>query len=547
MLKEGLVANNITKRFEFIIFNGGGIDEIEKIEDKLRTSFAIIDDELFEFYNDAIPLDVFDVIWLEQYLKQFGDAELRIDKQKFIAKLTNDIQHHELYPEQIRNKQNTLRVKYVFDHDSDNDGMNVQIKLTDLFNLNVDICEWLVPGLIRYKVTYFIKSLPKATRLQFNPLQDSVSQFLENADCTASFAGEFCQYAQAKNISLDIIKLKEVNYPTYLVCHFAILQDKKIVTNGDNLSVLQQKLTKQFDSLIVKHSQVVTIINYVPELQKLLQQSQVNNLVGYNALAYNAKQNQIELCVVANLAKAISNTKIGLVELFRLQLAEQIKYLRNKKNSDFNSLALIFRDEYTAEELLIACERYIIDNSILQNLPNDLTFTAELFQDKLNQIKQTINEMNREFNTCITSTARLYKQIKQKILSHELAEEISEQLDWLIYSGFLKKTKWNYLRQYPRYLQAIIIRLEKYTHTGSVKDHQLSNEITKVFNLWYDYVDELEGKDKPISESLADFYYKIEELKISFFAQEIKTLYSVSTKRLLAELECLYRDALLSK
>jgi ATP-dependent helicase HrpA len=113
------------------------------------------------------------------------------------------------------------------------------------------------------------------------------------------------------------------------------------------------------------------------------------------------------------------------------------------------------------------------------------------------------------------------------------------QLDDLIYPGFLKYTKWSYLQQFPRYLAAIMVRMDKYL-LNSKRDRSHEDEINLIYNKWYNHVDELETKHKAVSSELYDFKYKIEELRISLFAQEVRTLYPVSGKRLLTELEQLY-------
>ncbi|RTK97333.1 MAG: ATP-dependent RNA helicase HrpA [Neisseriaceae bacterium] len=546
MLRDGLVANNLTRNIGFITYNLNVIREIEKIEDKLRTSFAIIDDELFSFYDEVIPHDVFDLASLENFIKTHGDIQFRLNKDEFIAKLTNDVSHSELYPESIINNGIKLSVKYIFDHDSPIDGMNVRVNLPDLLMLNVEAFEWLVPGLIRDKINYLIKSLPKATRLMFNPLQESISKFLEESDQSKPIANEFYQFALKQKIQLDLVKLSEIIYPSYLNCHFQIISDKKVIDSGDNLVEIRQKLNNKIDNLMLKSATTEKriICDYTIELANLFEPINVNQLRGYNSLIIN-KEKQIELSIAADINKARINTTKGLIALFRLKLADQIKYVRAKKSNEFNIAAMTFRNDYTQEELLNAYEKVIVNNSILVNLPSDLKFESkEIFEAALNNIRISVSENNLEFSRVFTLIAKLYKQIKQLISGHVLEEQIIEHLEWLIYPKFLESTKLEFLYQYPRYLQAIILRINKYSANSS-RDTQYSDEIESVFSLWYDYCEELECKNKIVSAEMKDFYYKIEELRISLFAQELKTLYHVSSKRLIKDLELLYKQSLL--
>ena len=115
-------------------------------------------------------------------------------------------------------------------------------------------------------------------------------------------------------------------------------------------------------------------------------------------------------------------------------------------------------------------------------------------------------------------------------------DTINEQLDNLIYTGFLRYTKFHNLEHFPRYLTAILKRLEKYSNDKS-RDRIISHDIDKIYESWYEYVDKLEEAGKYVSRDLYDFRYKIEELRVSLFAQELKTPYPTSLKRLWREFD----------
>ena len=108
--------------------------------------------------------------------------------------------------------------------------------------------------------------------------------------------------------------------------------------------------------------------------------------------------------------------------------------------------------------------------------------------------------------------------------------ELIEQLDNLIYPGFLCHTSWKRLQQFPRYVKGMALRLEKLS-TNLERDERNSKEVAA---LWQQYVQRREKHQKIglIDESLNELRWQIEELRISLFAQELKTPYPVSTKRL---------------
>ena len=165
--------------------------------------------------------------------------------------------------------------------------------------------------------------------------------------------------------------------------------------------------------------------------------------------------------------------------------------------------------------------------------------SADEFQAMVVAIRAQVSPCLQGFSSCLVSLAKLYQEIKLKLAKHPLAESINLQLDDLIYPEFLSFTRFANLQNYPRSLQAILLRMNKYSPLSS-RDQVLVDEGNQIYDKWYNYVDELESRNKIVTRELYDFRYKIEELRVSFFAQELKTLYPVSSKRLLNKLEQLY-------
>jgi ATP-dependent helicase HrpA len=112
----------------------------------------------------------------------------------------------------------------------------------------------------------------------------------------------------------------------------------------------------------------------------------------------------------------------------------------------------------------------------------------------------------------------------------KLKNELNRQLRNLVYPGFLNGTPWERLQHVPRYLKGMILRLDKY----SGNPERDMRHAAVIAGFWQQYERRLEKHRKTgIDDSaLTEFRWQVEELRVSLFAQELKTPYPVSVKRL---------------
>jgi ATP-dependent helicase HrpA len=115
---------------------------------------------------------------------------------------------------------------------------------------------------------------------------------------------------------------------------------------------------------------------------------------------------------------------------------------------------------------------------------------------------------------------------EQTARSHAASEEIRDQLDHLIYRGFITATPPHWLMQIPRYLKAIALRLERLDRDPA-RDRQRAARIQP---LWQAYKERLKTKGE--TPELVRFRWLLEEFRVSVFAQELGTLEPVSEARL---------------
>lgn len=530
-IRQGIIPNELGKKYKFIQHNDKVIMSLEELEDKLRLSFIIMEDELFEFYNKILPVDIVDIRTFDSWCLE-NENRLYLNKDALIAKLIHNKDQMQLYPDYLELTDSRLKLSYIFNPDSPIDGVTATIFLTKLSSMTEDVFTWLVPGLIRDKINFIIKALPKVVRIRFNPINEFITKFLENTTKEHDLSITLVNYLKSEyKIDIKISEINQIILPPYLCFHFQIMDKNKIIASGNNLTELKRDLAPTLSQIIDEKAKGYTVANltdWVSSLNSLL--TPIEKL-GYYSL--EIKDSKINLVVSPDLAKAKINTRRGLLLLIKHKLNAQIKYLEQKRFKQFEKTALYLKNIYSNEELLKDSIDFILRMSVdLGDIPHN----AEEFTNLIEAAKHAIMPNSARFADTLFNIAYNYHEIKLKLKNHNLSEGISLQLDDLLFTGCLRYVRFSQLEHYPRYLMAIIKRLDKYA-TNRDRDLDISSSIESLYEAWYNYVDRLEQSNIAVSQNLYDFKYKIEELRVSLFAQELKTPYPVSLKRLWRELD----------
>ncbi|MBY0378997.1 MAG: ATP-dependent RNA helicase HrpA [Burkholderiales bacterium] len=538
-IKDGVIPNELGKSYKFITHNQRVIQELDKLESKHRTALVIIEDELYKFYSNLIPKDISDVRTFDQWCK-FNEEKLKINLEVFLEQFNKDDPSIELYPDFILSGTQKIKLKYVFDPTRDDDGINAYINLEELSLVDGDPFLWLVAGFIRDKITFMVKSLPKQIRVGLNPLNSFITNFLDNANFNNSLNQELCGFINGiLKTTLSVQELEKISLPYYLNVHFNILDNNKTIYKTDSLLQAKNELADKLHHVVSKISsnyEIANITHWIDELNWLLTPTRLlinrREIIGYTALC--VKAGNISYIVMDSLDKATVNTKKGVFALVKLNLSIQLKYFRQKPFTHFKATFLYLSDFYKNKDLFL---EDVIDFVLRMSIDLKTIPKSDIeFKHLINKTKDHLGDSFNLFATTIYALALSYVKVKQQIKNHALQEIIALQLDDLIFPDFLRFVNYDILKHYPRYLDAIIFRLNKYKDNSN-RDRIHEKDITKIYNSWYDGVDQLEANHKPVTRELYDFKYKVEELRVSLFAQELKTPYPVSAKRLFSELD----------
>ena len=492
------------------------------------------------------PLPLADIRTFQAWLKT---AERDNPRLLFLSR--DDLMQHaathiteEQFPKHWQTADGKFKLSYRFEPHHPLDGVTLTLPLTVLNRISPAALEWLVPGMIREKIQLQIKALPKQIRRICVPVPEFITQFLsQNPDRNAPILPQLAQ-AIAKTAG-DIRIMEQINQDEWAAfrlpehCYFnlRIIDDGgQELAMGRDLIQIQQQLGKAAATTFRDNTQEferdnVTAwdIGTLPESIKFARGKQ--QLTGYLGLQ-KEKDGRIALRLFDTSAAAEQAHRLGVIELMKLQLKEQVKDL-NKGIQGFTQAAMLLK-HINADTLRDDLTQAVCDRAFIGE--DELPRNEKAFKEQIKRARSRLPAVKEALSRYLQETAAAYAELNGKLGKHPLTHLLRLRLQTLLAAGFATRTPWAQWPRLPIYLKAMTLRLEKYS-SNPARDAAREADIQELEQMWQEKTDGLVKQGLPVSDDLAAFKWMIEELRVSLFAQELKTPYPVSVKRLLKEWE----------
>ena len=488
------------------------------------------------------PLPLADIRTFQAWLKT---AERDNPRLLFLSR--DDLMQHaaahiteEQFPKHWQTADGKFKLSYRFEPHHPLDGVTLTLPLTVLNRISPAALEWLVPGMIREKIQLQIKALPKQIRRICVPVPEFITQFLsQNPDRNAPILPQLAQ-AIAKTAG-DIRILEQINQDEWAAfklpehCYFnlRIIDDGgQELAMGRDLIQIQQQLGKAAATTFRDNTQEferdnVTAwdIGTLPESIKFARGKQ--QLTGYLGLQ-KEKDGRIALRLFDTTEAAEQAHRQGVIELMKLQLKEQVKDL-NKGIQGFTQAAMLLK-HINADTLRDDLTQAVCDRAFIGE--DELPRNEKAFKEQIKRARSRLPAVKEALSRYLQETAAAYAELNGKLGKHPLTHLMRQRLQTLLAPGFATRTPWAQWPRLPIYLKAMTLRLEKYSGNPA-RDAAREADIQELEQMWQEKTDGLVKQGLPVSDDLAAFKWMIEELRVSLFAQELKTPYPVSVKRLL--------------
>jgi len=540
-IREALASGEFDTRAAFFTANERLIAEVEELEHKARRQDVLVDEhQLFAFYDAKIPADIFQAATFEKWRET---AEKETPRLLYLTR--DDLMRHGAdaitavqFPEMIMLDGVETHLKYRFEPGHVLDGVTATIPLALLNQLNPTQTEWLVPGMLREKLTYLIKALPKTFRRVCVPVPEFVTVFLDQ-----NKVGEgVVKHVLAAHIQrVTTLKISVEDWteetPAHLLMNFSVVDDAgRELAMGRDWNALKKQLGSAAQ---------LTFRNTSPDIEKTgLKQWDFGDLPqtlsferdGLKVVGYPALEDDIDSVSVKLFdteREAAVNLRKGICRLIRFELKEQMKQLE-KSLPNFNQYALTLRNIMSPEDLREDMITAIADRAFIgeDDLPRTNAEFMKLKQRARTRLPAVSEAIARQAQAIATEYQLLtVKQSQMATTANRLKRDLDQQVGQLVYKGCFSQTPWEHLQHVPRYLKALRLRIEKHPANPD-RDGKNAGSVGILWQKWQDKVNALHQANQDIPQDLQDYRWLIEELRVSLFAQELKTPFPVSIKRL---------------
>ena len=545
-VRSALVEGNTNKEFSFLVHNQTLIKEITQMEEKVRRRGIRVSDERMEaYYSSRLP-GMYDIRTLEKHIRKRGNDDfLKMTKSDIVAEIP-DPKEVAQYPDEMNVGNGAFQFSYKFKPGKPDDGVTLKVPLNQASQVSPHQLEWMVPGLFREKITALIKGLPKRYRKQLVPVSGTVeiilSEMEKSSDPLISTLGSFIY----KRFGVDIpaVAWADSDIPEHLQMRVSIrdhrnrelksARDTSILNRLPELDKKQtekqpdvwRKATAQWE----KQSIVSWSFKTLPETISL-----PPDLVAFPALS--PAENSVEIHLFRNRQEALQSHRRGVRKLFMLNFRKELKLLKKdlKIPSNLSPKTVDFGGPRSMEATMLEA---LMARFFDRDIRTETAFkeTAQSAALEIFPTGKRLMELTDQVLSAYHHAIRFIHQTEIKNRNNppaaSLCKRLLTEMGALVPQDFLERYSMARLAHVPRYLRALEIRAERGVYNPD-KDREKEALITPLKAVLTRNLPHITSGASPEKRrAFEEFFWMVEEYKISVFAQELKTSIPVSAKRL---------------
>lgn len=550
-IRQALVEGEWEGKAPFFKHNRRLVREIEELEHKTRRPDVLVDDQLiYDFYDELIPADVVGTSTLMKWLSTVEDPKyLYMTREALMRHEASEVTNR-YFPKTIDMAGVTMSLGYHFEPGSVKDGITLAVPLYALNQIDSLRCEWLVPGMVKEKAQFLLKSLPQKIRRHCIPLPDYATKFFtrtaEGEPQSLAFAEVLARDVRENaGVACHVSDFKIEQLPPHLIMNFKVLDEHgRQIAMGRNLAQLRAELGEaaqetfrnvaQEDATVAKDLEegiVDWTFGELPDLMEISRKGQT--LIGHPALVDRGRDCAID--VFDDPLEAAREHRKGLLRLFRLTLREQVRFVERSvrdlgrvqmQAQMVPGLAQLFESSDTLAAEVVDCA--LLATALAEPRPIDEATFRERREDVKGRLTLVAGEISRLMVEIVSESATIPSKVKRLSDEKALIADIESQLKDLFRPHFLTTVPLSQLAHYPRYLKALQYRLERYRDDPE-RDASRRLDIERLTVPLLRARAERRGQP---DARLDEFGWMLQELRVSLFAQQLRTPMPVSVKRL---------------
>lgn len=547
-IRSALVEGDWETKHAFFKQNRALLAEVEELEHKSRRRDILVDDEeLFQFYDQRVGTEVvsgrhFDA-WWKTASRKTPDL-LSFEKEMLFKGDASHITDLD-YPNFWHQGNLKLKLSYQFEPGENSDGVTVHIPLPILNQVEPHGFDWQIPGLRHELVVSLIKSLPKTLRKNFVPAPNYADAFLARVTPFEMPLLDAMEKELRRMTGVTVLRedWKLDQLPAHLkITYRAVDHRNRKLNESCDLHELKESLKEKVQETLsqvadddIEQRDLHTWS--FGELPKVYQQKRG----GFEVRAYPAlvdKKDSVEIKLFETEQEQLSAMRVGQRRLILLNVPSPIKYLHaNLPNK--SKLGLYFNPYGKVLDLIDDCIACGVDKLIEER--GGMVWEPQAFEALKEHVRaelgDTVVEIAKQVETILTTAYNINKRLKGKVdftMAFALSD-VKAQIEGLIFSGFATECGWKRLPDILRYMRAIERRMEKLPIDPN-KDRLHMLKIESVANKYKELLNKI-PKGMAIPDNVREIRWMLEELRVSYFAQQLGTPYPVSDKRIINAIE----------
>ncbi|MGP5663868.1 ATP-dependent RNA helicase HrpA [Glutamicibacter arilaitensis] len=592
-IRHALVEGDWRTHHKFFAKNRALLEEVEELETRMRRhDLRISDEDLFAFYDARVGAEVYSERHFDRWWKQARATDptlLDFDPEALLVE--GDSVDERAFPTTWQLGSIHLPLSYEYNPAAaagEGDGVSLSVPVVFLNQLDPARFAWLIPGLRHELLTALIRSMPKAIRKNFVPAPDVAGKALAMLEADFDPATDDL----AESLALVLRRLRGMvvdpsvfdfsTLPAHLRFGFTVTDGAgKVLGSGDDLAALQYKFAAANRAALAsgvnspgaatgkpavpgkpaaaskgqskKKGAAATAsaasgawdqksLDHWPQLASAgetlgdtLPAKVTTTVMGQQITAYPGLMDtgeKVDLSVFRTESERDAAHRTGVIRLLMLRLPPAGKFvISHLKNAE--KLVFTQNPHGSIEKLIADCTMAAVDQLVPEKLPMNRAEFEALFEAVRAEQIDTVFTITAIVAKVFGSSTRINKDLKStnSLAMFAAVTDIRSQLEQLIYPGFIAATGAAHLMRLPRYVQGIETRLEKLRGGAVTRDSQALVVIQKLEDEYDAALDRVPAGAR-VPAGLAQVKWMLEEMRISLFAQELGTAYSVSEKRI---------------
>jgi ATP-dependent helicase HrpA len=552
-IRHALVEGDWRTQHAFFHRNRALADEVRELEERSRRRDIVVDDEtLFAFYDARVGAEVVSARHFDTWWKRTRRTQpdlLTLTRDALINAGAAGLAPQD-YPATWRQGELELTLTYRFEPGAADDGVTVHIPLPVLAQVKADGFDWQVPGLRADLVTALIRSLPKALRRNFVPVPEFTASFLEAVP-------GYDARPLVDELAAHLTRLTGVvvgrgdwaldRVPDHLRMTFRVLDsDATVAAEGKDLATLRRQLLPKARDAMAEVADDVEREGLTEWTPGTLARVVERRRAGYAVKAYPAlvdERTSVAVRVFPTEEEQARAMWAGTRRLLLLDVPTPVPVL-SKRLTPAVKLGLTRYPYQTVPDLLEDCVTCAVD-AIIERAGGP-AWDGEAYAKLRDAVRAELPDTTAEVVRATESVVAAAHEVRNRLAAtfppalSASVEDMRAQLVALIQPGFVAAAGWRHLRDLPRYLTGIGRRLDRLA-TNPARDRQWLEEVAEVRAEYDDLLAAL-PPGRADDEDVRDVRWMIEELRISLFAQELRTPYPISPVRIYRVLDGLHHS-----